>query len=469
MSDQTAPRKDGSVAVTISPDGMEAAVILSSPQHGGEPVPLSQILKALSAAGVREGIDRAALESALERGLWGREIVAARGTPGQPSQAGQVQFCFPLPEERLKPLEAQDGKVDFRNLNLIHNVKRGDVLALRTPAVQGRPGLTVTGKVIQPQIVADPQLAGGQNTQVDGSGCKLLATADGHVTVVDRRVVVLSIYLVQGDVDFSVGNIDFVGNVLVTGDIKTGFMVKAGGDIEVRGLIEAAEVSAGGNILVRNGIIGSGRCQIVAKGNILARYVEEARLEAGNNVIVQDGIIRSQVRANSRIKVEGRRSEIIGGRLQALEEITARVIGSEMAIPTVLELGVAPKLREEYAALQSQYRDKKNALLSLERFIREYQEALAKGREISDGWKRTVAQRLVEYDRLNKELEELQTSVDRLEFELQRLQLGQVRAYDCVHPGVSITIGRATQHVQSRLSRSTFILDKGQIAVRALR
>jgi uncharacterized protein len=468
-ADEQIEKVDGSAVVSVSADELEAWLTLSSPKGGGEPVQIGQVLKALSAAGVREGIDRPALEAALERGLWGRQILAAKGTPGEPSQDGRIDYHFPLPDEKLKPVETEDGRVDFRNLNLIHNVKRGDVLAVRTPAVPGKAGLTVTGHALLPKPVRDSKLVGGQNTLVDPTGCHLLATANGHVNLTDGKVVVLAIFVVEHDVDFSIGNVDFVGNVLVNGDVKSGFVVKAGGDIEIRGLIESAQVTAGGNLLVKNGILGTGHCQIRAKGNIVARYVEGADLEAGGNVIVQDSIIRSQVKANGAIKVEGRQGEIIGGHLQALDEITARVIGSDFSIPTILELGIAPTLRKDYNLAVGQLHEKQRALTSLEGFIREYQSHVEKGREVSEAWKRAIAQRLVEYEKVRSEVETLTATVETFEAELVRVQQGQVKAYANVYPGVTITLGRSTLTVQDLISRSMFKLEDGQIKTHPIR
>jgi len=459
---------DASAVVSMSPDGMEAWVVLS-PSQGGEPPEIGQVLRALAGAGVREGIDRSALESALERGLWGRQILAARGSVGEPSCDGRIEYRFTLPDERFKPVEAEDGHVDFRKLNLIHNIRRGDVLAVRTPSVPGKAGQTVTGQLLPPRPVNDPKLLGGKNTAADAGGLQLLATADGHVTLIDGKVVVQSVFVVERDLDYSVGNVDFVGNVQVYGDVKSGFVVNAGGDVEIRGVIEAAQVTAGGNLLVRNGIIGAGHCRIQAKGNIAARYIEGADVEAGGNVIVQDSLIRSRVRANGAIRVEGRQGEIIGGQLQALDEISARVIGSEFSIATTLELGAAPKLREDYNTTLAQQRDRQRALANLESYIREYQSYVEKGREISDAWKRAIALRLAEYERLSAEAEALTAAVAGFEAELMRVQKGQVKASASVYPGVTITIGRSTLAVKDVIARSMFVLDNGLVKARPIR
>ena len=54
------------------------------------------------------------------------------------------------------------------------------------------------------------------------------------------------------------GNIDFLGSVIVL-KRKSGFTIKASGDIEINGIVEAAKIEAGGNITVKRGIQGKAK------------------------------------------------------------------------------------------------------------------------------------------------------------------------------------------------------------------
>ena len=72
----------------------------------------------------------------------------------------------------------------------------------------------------------------------------MYAAIDGLVTKTEKeKLNVFPVYEVNGDVDYNIGNIDFVGTVVIRGNILTGFRVKASGDIRVTGGIEGAEVS----------------------------------------------------------------------------------------------------------------------------------------------------------------------------------------------------------------------------------
>ncbi|WP_157618746.1 FapA family protein, partial [Vibrio sp. HI00D65] len=116
------------------------------------------------------------------------------------------------------------------------------------------------------------------------------------------------------NVDVSTGHVKFKGNVLVSGNIEPGMVVKATGSITVGGFIESAEVQAQGDIKVAKGIIGHTTkegepksCKVFSKGSITASYAQNAELQTasdmrlgvhsmsneircGNNLIVMDSL-----------------------------------------------------------------------------------------------------------------------------------------------------------------------------------
>lgn len=454
---------DGQCQVTISEDEMSAWITLTSPKNGGEPATLEQIKTALSDRGVTYNINELVLDQAALLSQWDTQILIASGKPPEEGRNGYIQYHFPMDDEILRPIETEDGRVDFHHLNLIHNVKQGDLLAEKIPAVDGEDGWTVTGKVVHPAPVKTPVLIGGKDTIVESGTGQLFAAKDGHATCVDGKPSVISVYIVKHDINFATGNIDFVGNVQIYGDVKTGFRVKAGGDIEIFGMVEAAEVNAGGNILIKNGIFGAGHCSICAGGNILAKYVENAVLKAGKDVIVNDSISRSLVKAGGKIKVSSSSGDIVGGHLEALDEISAGIFGSQLSIPTLLELGVEPAFRGEYSDLIEKYREKKKIMQTLESQIIEYKNFRENKKEVSQTYQHTTRDRLRQYAALRNELGPIEAKIYEFESELTRLNRGIVKANKMVYPGVIISIVKTTFLVEEEMKRVMFIYNKGVV------
>ena len=86
------------------------------------------------------------------------------------------------------------------------------------------------------------------------------------------------VFLVKGDLDYQTGNIDFIGSVVIKGDVKSGFNVKASGDIEIEGVVEDSIVETDSDVLIKLGFIGHGEGKIIAMGSVNANIVSIRKL-----------------------------------------------------------------------------------------------------------------------------------------------------------------------------------------------
>lgn len=461
--------QDGYVKVHITDDGMAAYVTVYGPKNGGRSVTMQEVLSAIKDAGVVEGVDYGKLADCLKEDNLNKPVLIAKGTEPRDGIDGRLEYRFAKRDQERKPVEREDGKVDYRNLNLFVSVSQGDVLVVRTPPIPGVPGVTVTGRKIMPKTGRNYPLPRGKNTVANEDDTQLLAAVDGHVSIVDGKVTVNTVLEIPGDVDYSTGNIDYIGDVRIRGNITAGFTVKSGGDIEVIGVIEGATVIAEGNIVVKNGITGGHKGLVSAGGSIFARFVENARLEAEGDVIISEAIIQSVVMANRTVRVEGRKGVIVGGTIQAGEEISARVVGSHLSPHTVLEVGINPQLREERKVVYQDYNEKKRAFENLNHYLQSYQKMAVSPESLTPKRKEALANMLSEYQKLKKELEELEKRRQEIDEELNRLQYGRIKVADIVYPGVQITIGQAQYHVNDPVRFVLFTLKEGDIKIEPLR
>lgn len=215
----------------------------------------------------------------------------------------------------------------------------------------------------------------GKNTVADQEERNLFAACDGHVTMIDGKVVVDSVLVITQDIDFATGNIDFVGNIIIHGNITSGFKVYASGDIEIKGSVEAAEVVAGGSIQVRNGIISGAKGIVKAGQNVYAKFIENSTVEAGGDVLVRDSIMQSVIRSGGSVKVTDRRAIIVGGIIQAYNLVESKTLGSQLATQTIVEVGINPHYREEYHNLIKVKTEKKKSMILLTRICKAFSAA----------------------------------------------------------------------------------------------
>ena len=169
-----------------------------------------------------------------------------------------------------------------------------------------------------------------------------------------KKISVLPVVFIHGDVNYDTGNIDFDGSVHITGSVLPGFTVKAKGDIIIEKNVDDALIEALGNITVKMGVVGKENAKLSANGTVTVKYLLNAKVEAANDIVVEDSIINSDVFSNSRIVVVARQGKIIGGKATALYEIIVNVSGTPNETETQLNVGRNLFIEKELAAVHKE-------------------------------------------------------------------------------------------------------------------
>ena len=252
----------------------------------------------------------------------------------------------------------QDGSVDYKERGQFPSVQLNDLLAECETAAPGEPGETVRGAEIPVASPVAVELVAGDNTRAETEDGvqRIFAAAEGGVTVemaeerdeggnriIRHTIAVRSELEIPSDVDYETGHVDFSGNVVVAGSVKSGFRVTASGNLVIKGSLEAgAEVSAGGSLTVEQGIIGR-ETVVKVEGGLTVKYVQDARVEVAGDITVDSYLHGAFVVAGGQVLVEGAGGGgIIGGEVWALRGIRSLNVGSEGSGGTMLYAGLEP-------------------------------------------------------------------------------------------------------------------------------
>lgn len=454
-------RIDATVKVTVSPDKMKAYVTFTPPDNG-RMLTLEEVLDELSKNGVIYGINRTNLETLVKYPVYNEMICIAEGTPPVNGENGKVEFHFDIKRDH-RPTILEDGRVDFRELNLIQNIEKGGVLCSLIPPTPGKPGKTVAGTDI-PALDGKPAvLPRGRNVVVSEDGTQLVAGIDGQISYIDGKVSVFATHEVKADVDNSTGNINFIGNVVVMGNVLSGFTIEAGGNVEVMGVVEGATIRAGGDIILRRGMQGMGKGILISGGDIIARYIENSNVEARND-IKAEAIMHSNVKCGNKLELSGRKGLLVGGSCKVGKEIIAKVIGSHLATVTEIEVGVDPAVRERYKAVRDE-------IVQMETDLRKAEQAIAILRKmelsgtITPEKKEMLAKSMRTRVYYSSRLMELKEELGQLEAKLQQEAYGRVRCHDIIYPGTRVAIGSCMMYVKENLHYCTLYRDGADIRV----
>lgn len=454
------------VSVTISDNKLEAYIQIHNVDEASR-IEVSDLRGLLEKKEITYGIyyDQLAKIAANPTHYLIDKILVARGDEPKAGENGYIRMLYNLENQASTPVKLEDGTVDYRQVKQLNNVSKGQPIAERVPPKEGTPGKAVTGEMIEPRQAKEAHFKLGKNVVTDPEKNILYAAIDGLVTKTDHdKINVFPVYEVNGDVDYHIGNIDFIGNVVIRGNVLPGFKVKAAGDIRVIGSVEAAELEASGSIEITAGILGHNKSLVKAGQNVKAGFMQDANVEASEDITVTQSIMHSQVRAGRSVICMGSKGLIVGGTIQAGEKVMARTIGNTMSTPTSIEVGVLPELRNELSEMRERVKSLRDNISKTEKALQLLDQMAAAGQLSPD--------RLAMRVRLNstqkatvQELEESQLRIMEIERILEDTGISEVEVTSHIYAGTKLVIGRFTRFIKDPLKMAKFRIVDGDISV----
>lgn len=459
------PMNDPMMSVDITDGEMKAYLILHPPGEGGVDPTFDTIVSFLQSNGVVFGINEEQVHDLEENPDYSVPKLVAEGSRPKIGKDAYIMYTFETDRSRVQ-LKERNGRVDFKELNLIQNVVEGQALARKVPPEKGESGRTVTGKLLPSKDGLECELEVGKNVRLSEDGNSAIAEINGQVVIAGGKLNVEPVFMVAGDVNLKTGNILFLGTVIVKGSVEDGFSVKAAGNIEVMGSVGRCDLDAEGDIIVHQGITGKSSGKVMCGHSVWSKFIENADVEAGELVVVSDGIINSRIIANKKIICKGKRASIVGGHLRAAEEINAKTLGSVAGGETILEVGYQPKSKENLDAIGTRYSELEKVLdeINLNLGTLEnlkklkttlpddkqeyYDELLLKKKEV-----------VGEVENIKKEMEDLKTYLSGLKI------IGKICASSTVFPGVRVAIKDAVLEVKNEFKAVTFIAEGNMVKV----
>jgi hypothetical protein len=339
-----------SLKVIIAEDRMAAFIRL--PVEDG--ITMQDLRDALAREGVNTGVSPVALKEALsgQRGIFYQVASGKKPEPPVGASGGPVVIFKFAGSQGQPPATMETGPgfcLAWKRLRDRGAVSAGDVLAFVRNADRYPRAMTVTGEQVA-YVEFRGAFKPGKNTKVSSDGTAVVASRSGIPYQDDQGLGVMDHVEVLGDVDASTGELAFPGDLSIRGNVQAGFRVSATGDILVGGNVWGS-ATARGRIVVSGGINAPGEV-IEAGMGVRCRFCENSVVRSNGKITVTDVVIHSVVETEDSVEVSGDKGKIVGGLIRAAGGVTVSVAGSVMGVPTVIELGVSPKLRREQARME---------------------------------------------------------------------------------------------------------------------
>lgn len=357
--------------IKVSDDRLTAVLSLNADVSPVTVPSIGEVLSQLNALHIvlDENAESAVQEylDSLGAGKIPNPIVIATGTPARHDQEGKLDKLF----EQEDPPDVSDKADDYQepsddikgqshyDRKSFFSVDCGAELIRIIPPVAGEDGTDVYGKPITHKVARDAEIHLGSNVKQQGD--LVLATCGGKVEFSGNKISVNPKLMINSDVDFSVGNIDFCGEVAISKNVLDLFKVHSDLTITIHGVVEAAELSAKQDIVAIGGMAGKEKGHFTAGHDIKAKYITNSYVRAGNNITVRTEVVNCDLACKGVLTIEN--GPLVGGHVVATSGAKLRQLGSDVGTKTLLEVGIDDSLRakvEQIAPEVAQRRRKVN-------------------------------------------------------------------------------------------------------------
>lgn len=353
--------------IKISPDEMEAYLEV---YRDCNKLTRTDILKELRRQEICYGVCYEEIDRIISEKIINKPVLIARGLPGKDGKDGRYEFFFRTEVVRT-PMLLENGNVDYRNIEWFETVEKGQKLAVYYSATKGEKGTTITGRNI-------PARKGKEQSILTGKGFKRLP--DGKTYVSELRGIVtlheykldVSSLLIMDEVNLATGDVDYQGCVLINGNVSSEASIRATEDVIVKGYVENAQITCGGNAILRQGMNASGKGYIHAGGDVMGCFFEGVDIDAGGN-IVGDYFLNCKMHTAKKLNAIGKKGTITGGRIYAEEGLRVNNLGNKVGLSTYVKLGIGERLVKMEDELEEAIRQVNQELYVLGNAHREYQ------------------------------------------------------------------------------------------------
>ena len=199
------------------------------------------------------------------------------------------------------------GKADYRSFTKYKVVNKNQLLFKKIKMIPHVSGIDIYGKTIIPEESEDIVINSGENIRTEEDDCciRYYAEVDGLFTFNENNAFVDETLTINGNVDYSTGNIDFPKSIIIKGDVLYGFSVKSGKNIVVEGCLEdAVFLKCSGNLFVGKGIMGK-TTKIECDGDLYANYINNADIYCKGNISIEKSVIGGNIFSEKSIEVKG--------------------------------------------------------------------------------------------------------------------------------------------------------------------
>ncbi|MCM1579625.1 MAG: FapA family protein [Ruminococcus sp.] len=447
--------KDGEVILTILPNNSAAFLTLYPAVNGGREITYEKAMAEIAAKSIRHNLKADDVRRIIENKIYDQEFKIAQADMPVNGVDGSITYYFSR-DNALAPKEDEHGFVDYKDLGFIRNIRKGEIIAAITEPTQGVDGTDIRGITMKAVPGKPANYNIGKGTTVTEDGLSLIAATDGHIYFSGNAFCVDDCVTVSGDLDASIGNIDFKGDVLIKGEVQEGFSIVSAKNVTVSGNVSKSTIKAGGSINIKKGSINSG---LTAGDSITCQFAEYSNLYADGDVKVNDFVV-CDVHCGGNLTAKS----LSGGIYRVLGDTETKYLGTKTYAPTEVIAGDNALLTKELEDINHRIPELDNTIdrcTQIVDFLNEKRKQLGRLPEDKEELLGTTVKTKLNCQMEKKKLKKRIAEIN------EHLELKQYKSVICrgtAYPGAKVTIDAETMKFETETTRvKIYIDDSGSI------
>lgn len=252
-----------------------------------------------------------------------------------------------------------NGQIDYKSWNRYLEVKKDDVIVIKHLKKEGSPGVDVLGNTIPVSPPNDVDLTIDEHIRIEEQEGLLLYRANcTGLLLVDRKSISIKELLhIRSDVDHRTGHIHFSRDIEVDGNIKSGFSIKCGGNLHIKGIVEGGVlIDVKGDLHISKGILG-GDTVVRVGGELHVEFIQDSYVRADGDITVLNSIYHAKVFSGSYCSVLGKKirfsnhGSIVGGHVSSMKGMRLHSVGA-LASRSEISCGFDMELKAKVSQLK---------------------------------------------------------------------------------------------------------------------
>ena len=358
--------------------------------------------------------------------------ILLKGKPPIPPIDGEIKWAQDFFSTGFA-VDEETGKIDYRQHIAQVTVEDGQLLATIIPPKAGESGYDVFGNRVAPEIPDIPCIVAGENVLEDKDAAAFYATADGRIRWSEGLLAVDTLYEIDGSVGLDTGNVSHPGAVVVNKDVLDGSKLEALGDVEVMGVVEAAQLQTGGNLVVHGGIVGSENQNLLVAGSVHAKFIMDAHIQAGGDIIVEKEILNSILLTRGAVIMP--KGRLAGGETTALAGISVGQTSTSAGVPTILTVGKDYSLEGKILVKQKDIETIKRQLEKIKVTLAPF---MVTGAKIPDDKREAIKKLVAKSSEMKEKLDEMRNEVEKIQAESEKQAKYGIEALHSFYPNTTI-------------------------------